>query len=84
MSRLSRSALAAVAVAAVLTGCARFRPEPLYIAFPEVPRIEYRLCDVDGEPAPLVCLSQRDGAALSKWLDKVRAFDHARQRLQRD
>lgn len=61
-------------------GCARFRPEPLYIQFPDPPRLTWYFCEREGEQ--VLCLAQTDGAKLSKWFDKVRAFNHARERLQ--
>ena len=67
-----------------LSGCARFRPEPLYIKFPEPPHLTFQLCWSDTEGAAMVCLPQADGAALAKWMDKVRAFEAARERLQRE
>ena len=70
-----------VAVAVIATACARWRPEPMYLVFPDPPAISYRLCEQAGHPTPDVCLSQTDAAALAKWMDKVRAFEAARKRL---
>jgi hypothetical protein len=73
-----------VGVLLVASACTWFRPEPLYIKFPVPPHITYELCDVVGRPEPELCLSQSEAAALSKWMDKVRAFEAARERLTRD
>lgn len=63
----------------VLAGCswfARFKPEPTVLPFPEPPALRFVLCDTDK-----VCLSQADGAKLSAWMDKLKAFQAARLRL---
>ena len=64
----------------VLTGCARFAGEPLYLEFPDEPSLSWALC-FNAAREPMLCLSQGDGAKLSKWVDKLRAFEHARARL---
>jgi hypothetical protein len=73
-------AVLALVLMGLALGCARFRPEPLYIQFPDPPKLTWYFCEREGEQ--VLCLSQPDGAKLSKWFDKVRAFNHARERLQ--
>ena len=62
----------------LLAGCSHFG-EPLYIKFPEPPHLTFKFCDDDG--VQVLCLSESDGVKLSKWMDKVRAFEAARKRL---
>lgn len=70
----------------LLTGCARSLSEALYIRFPDAPKLTWYFCDpaqeMDDKSSKVLCVTQKDGAALSKWFDKVRAFNHARERLQ--
>lgn len=79
-----RRVAAVVLVGLVLAGCARFRPEPLHIQFPVPPKLVWAQCQPDEDGTPRLCLSERDAAALAKWIDRVRAFEAARERLLRD
>lgn len=68
-----------IVLALLLGGCAwfaRFRPEPTALPFPDPPSLHFVRCDADK-----VCLSQADGAKLSAWMDKLKAFQAARTRL---
>ena len=67
--------LAAVALLLALSGCARFHPAPA-LDFPPWPHTKFAL---DAESR--FCLDQENMQALSKWLDKLRAFQAARERL---
>ena len=71
-------ALAAVLLLG-LVGCARWRSEPAELPFPDPPAVHFFLCGADH-----VCLSQADADRLAKWMDKLRAFQAARERLLHD
>ena len=68
----------------LLLGCTRYRPEDLTLPFPPRPPLTWQLCKIINQARmeDVLCLSQADGAALAKWLDKVEAFKRARERLQ--
>lgn len=55
--------------------CARFHPEPA-LDFPPWPRLTFQPRLGGG-----ACLDEPDAQELLRWLDKIRAFDAARQRL---
>lgn len=57
----------------LFSGCVRVAYEPA-LEMPTRPQIHFKLC---GE---LVCLSQEDADKLAKYLDKMNAFEAARQR----
>lgn len=57
----------------LLGGCVHVGYEPA-LEMPARPSIHFKLC---GE---LVCLSQEDADKLAKYLDKMNAFEAARQR----
>ncbi len=61
----------------LLTGCAHFRPEPA-LDPPPWPKVKFVL---DSESR--FCLDQENMQGLGKWLDKLRAFFAARERLQK-
>lgn len=67
--------LAAIALLLALTGCARFHPEPA-LDPPPWPKTKFVL---DSESR--FCLDQENMQGLSRWLDKLRAFFAARERL---
>jgi hypothetical protein len=71
-----------VLLALLLGGCAwfaRWKPEPTSLPFPPAPKLTFTRCDTDK-----VCLSQADAGLLAAWMDKLRAFQAARVRLQAD
>lgn len=68
----------------LLAGCASWRREPALLEFPQPPHVEFFLCRIPKEHISMVCLSQDDASALVKWMDKLDAFEAARQRLLRD
>ena len=59
----------------VLAACARFHPEPA-LDFPPWPHLTFQARLGGG-----ACLDEPDAQALLRWLDKLRAFEAARQRL---
>lgn len=63
----------AALAALLLTSCVRVAYEPA-LEMPPRPAIHFNMC---GE---LVCLSQADADKLAKYLDKMNAFEAARQR----
>lgn len=58
----------------LLAGCVTVAYEPA-LPMPERPKLHFFLCE------PNVCLSQEDADKLAKYLDKLNAFDAARQRM---
>ena len=72
--------LLGIILACWLAGCARFGGEPRYLEFPDEPHITWALCD-PVQDTVRVCISQADAQKLAKWIDKLRAFEHARERL---
>jgi hypothetical protein len=61
-----------------LTGCVRVAYEPA-LPMPERPPIRFFLSPAASGPAN-VCLTQEDGDKLAKYLDKLNAFEEARER----
>lgn len=64
----------------LLGGCAwfnRFRPEPVALPFPETPKLHFTCPAGSGQ----CWLSQDDANKLAKYLDELRAFQRARERL---
>lgn len=76
MARGRALALGCCLLLLLLAGCARWRPEPVALPFPDPPALTWRAC---GEE---VCLSRAEADRLAEWLDAVNAFRHARERLR--
>ena len=62
-------------------GCAMIHPEPQHLVFPEVPEIKFHVCGNADRTIVMICMSEPDASALAKWMEKVKAFEEARNRL---
>ena len=71
--------LAVLLAVLLLSGCAwfaRWKPEPAALPFPPIPAVQWSLC----QPG-MFCLQSADADKLDKFMDQLRAFQAARQRL---
>lgn len=75
-----RRSLSALLLSLILAGgCAwfaRWKPEPATLPFPPLPALRWSLC----QPG-MFCLPSADADALDKFMDQIKAFQAARQRL---
>jgi hypothetical protein len=65
-------------IALLLTGCVHVAYEPA-LEMPERPKLHWTIC---GEKQ--LCLSEADADKLAKFLDKLNAFEAARQRAMQE
>jgi hypothetical protein len=70
---MRRLVLLLIALSLLLAGCVRVAYEPA-LPMPDRPNIRFSL--ENGK----VCLSEEDADKLAKYMDKLNAFDAARQR----
>lgn len=61
---------------ALLTGCAHFHAEPA-LSFPPWPKLTFTRDVATGA----FCMDQAEAQSFDRWVDKLRAFEAARQRL---
>ncbi|OFV86872.1 MAG: hypothetical protein A3J75_00140 [Acidobacteria bacterium RBG_16_68_9] len=70
--------IALIFLCLTIGGCAWVRPVPTRLPFPSPPAISFHRGSEDD-----ICLSEEEAAKLGRWLDQVRAFRHAWERLAR-
>ena len=69
--------LVAFIVAALVAGCVSVHVVPTALPLPESPELRFTVC----QPGR-VCLDERDGNALRRYLDSMAAFRAAWERLR--